>query len=218
MNIKKLLMLTILATGFISYRDIETRGGGGGGGHGGGGHMGGGHMGGGMRGGGARMSSGARMSGRSGSIGRGGHYRGGGRGYYGRGGYGRGYYGRGYGYGGYGWGGYYPWWGWGYPWYGYYGYPYVGVNIGYSSDSDSSADNRNLDDQGLEYWVVRNNTDTGLYIRTPDNAPIYLNPHQVTEVYHPTSFNFMIEDQRFYSPRHAINIMRDKAGRIIIGH
>ena len=212
MKLKKLIMLTLIFAGLISPVDTFTRGGGGGG-HGGGG----GGRGGGFRGGG----------------GRGGGYRGGGRGYGGRGGYGRGYGGRnwrgyGYGYGGGYWG--YPWygWGWGWPYYGYgwggYGYPYVGVSYT-SSSNNESYDNRtrqsNFDDEGYDYWEIRNRTNEPIYVSAPGSNRIYIAPNKRARLYRKNGFSFRVQgsnrSSQFFATSHTVKIMQDEHNHYYLG-
>jgi hypothetical protein len=205
MKLKKLIVLTLIFAGLISCVDTFTRGGGGGGGGRGGG---------------------------GGGRGGGGFHGGGGRGGYGGRGYGRGYGGRnwrgyGYGYGGGYWG--YPWYGWGlgWPYYGYgYGYPYVGVsytsssdNSGYSDDNHKRQSNR--DDEGYDYWNIRNNTNQPIYVSAPGSNRIYIAPKKRAQLYRKNGFNFRVEgsnrSSQFFATSHGVRIMQDEHGRYFLG-
>lgn len=201
---KQFIILTLIFAGLISPADTLTRGGGG---HGGGGRGGGFHGGG----------------------GRGSGYRGG-RGYGGRG-YGRGYYGgrnwRGYGYG-YG-GGYwgYPWygWGWGWPYYGYgWGSPYIGVSYTSSSNNDDYNNRRrssNFDDEGYDYWDIKNTTNQPIYVSAPGSNRIYIGPHKRARLYRKSGFNFKVEgsqgSSKFFATSHNVKIMQDENGDYFLG-
>lgn len=205
MKLKRLIMLTLIMAGLISPLDTFTRGGGGGG-HGGGGHGGGGFHGGGGRG------------------------FGGGRGYGGRGGYGRGYGGRnwrgyGYGYGGGYWG--YPWygWGWGWPYYGYgWGSPYIGVSYT-SSSNDDGYNNRkrqsNFDDEGYDYWEIRNSTNEPIYVSAPGSNRIYIAPRKRARLYRKNGFSFKVEgsnrSSQFFATSHTVKIMQDESNHYFLG-
>lgn len=224
MKFKKLIIFAFIFACLISH--IDTLTGRGGGGHGGGGRGGGGFHGGGGRGGGGFHGGGGHGGGGRGGYGRGGYGRG-----YGRGGYGRGYGGRnwrgyGYGYGGGYWG--YPWygWGWGWPYYGYgWGYPYVGIsytssgNNNYDDDRDKRESNR--DDEGYDYWEIRNTTEEAVYVSAPGTNRIYIAPKKIARLYRKNGFNFRVEGSQhasqFFATSHTVKIMQDGQGHYFLG-